>query len=70
MESVPGDFCELVADSLRSLDIHMTEHQIEAMSVKQYKALIKTHVHEAAFNYLLEEQKCHSKVEHIKYENL
>ena len=48
----------------------MTEHQIEAMSVKNYKALIKTHVHEAAFNYLRKEQKCHSKIEHIKYEKL
>ena len=70
VESVPGDFCELVTESLRSLDIHMNEHQIEAMSVKEYKALIKSQVKKSAFKYLLEEQKRHSKVDHIKYEKL
>ena len=70
VDSLPGDFCELISESLKTLKVHMTEDQIAATGVKEYKSTIKGKVMEAAFLHLKEQQQTHSKVKHIKYEEL
>ena len=48
----------------------MTEDQIKSMSEEKYKQEIKINVHNSAFEYLLAEQKEHSKIEDIQYDKL
>ena len=66
-DSLPGDFCRLVAADLVSLDISLTEDQIKRMSTREYKKHIKEKVRSGAFRYLQSVQKTHSKIRNIKY---
>ena len=66
-DSLPGDFCRLVAEDLVSLDISLTEDQIRIMSTTEYKKHIKEKVRSGALRYLQSVQETHSKVRNIKY---
>ena len=65
-----GDFCELVSENLKTLRIPMNEDHIKSTSSETFKKNVKIKVHEAALEYLLKEQKEHSKVKDIKYKKL
>ena len=67
--SQPGDFCRLVEADFSQMNIHITEEQIVSMG-GIYKTFIKNYVKKAAFKYLSNQQKEHSKIKHIKYEEL
>ena len=70
VDSMPGDFCNLVMDDLRDLNIHMEEKQIALMNTERFKKLIKSKVKEASFKYLTDLQQTHSKIKNIKYDDL
>ena len=67
MDSLPGDYCRLVAADLAEMNIGLTEEQISSMKAKTYKKHIKTKVSQYAFKYLKNEQQRHSKVRDINY---
>ena len=69
-DSLPGDFCRLIASDLESLDIRLTEENIKAMSSRDYKKHIKEKGRTHAFRYLKSLQATHSKIRNIVYSKL
>ena len=57
--SLPGDYCRLVAEDQASLGISLTEKQIIEMSSREYKKTIKEKVRNKAFEYLKSIQGTH-----------
>ena len=51
---VPGDWCQLVATDFNMIDLHMIDEYVAQMQVYEYKKLIKSKVHDTAFNELKE----------------
>ena len=68
--SVPGDFCNLISEDMKDLDMHMSKEHLMSMGTKQYKELVKTKVLAAAFKNLSNIQQTHSKVKNIQYHKL
>ena len=69
-DSLPGDYCRLVAADLTKMEINLSESQISCMTSKAYKTHIKSKVTQYAFKYLTNEQQTHSKIKHIQYSKL
>ena len=67
---VPGDWCTLLKEDFEKTNIHMTDDQIEKMSEKDYKKLIKYKTREAAFVYLQTLKEGHDKVMNNVYQNM
>ena len=65
-----GDYCSLVEEDFKHVNISLTENAIIAMNEDQYKYYIKKHVKLTAFNYLRKIQEPHTKVNPIHYTNL
>ena len=69
VDSVAGDYCKLVYEDFNNMNIHITEDHIVSMG-GSYKLFIKEKVKKAAFVYLSQKQKEHSKIKEILYEDL
>ena len=65
-----GDYCSLVEEDFKHVNISLTENAIIAMNEDQYKSYLKKHVKLTAFNYLRKIQEPHTKVNQIHYTNL
>ena len=63
----PGDFSELLKDDFKIIKEVQNDEKIRRMNTKTYKEHIKHSVKIAAFDYLKEKLKTHSKVKHIEY---
>ena len=67
-KSVRGDWCLTVQEDLESLNITLTEDEIEKCSEFSFKKIVNTAIRKEAFSYLLTLKNSHSKVKHISYE--
>ena len=67
-KSVRGDWCLTVQEDLESLNITLTEDEIEKCSEYSFKKIVNTAIRKEAFSYLLTLKNSHSKVKHISYE--
>ena len=65
-----GDYCCLVLEDFKNINVPMDENVIIAMSENEYKSYIKKHIQKAALAYLRQLQAPHSKVNYIKYTDL
>ena len=63
----PGDFSLLVIDDLKDIGMNITENQISLLSKRKFKLIVKNKVRDAAFKYLQEMKKKHSKMQLINY---
>ena len=63
-----GDFYQLVKADYDLIGESLDEEYIESTSINAHKRNIKEKIKNAAFEYLLEKQRKHSKVEDVKYE--
>ena len=66
----PGDFCELVRDDCRDIDLNMSDEEIAKHTKKQFKNLVKNKVRDAAFSYLTMLKNYHSKMQGLSYKSL
>ena len=69
-DSLPGDYCRLVAADQERFQISLSEEEVRNMSSKLYKKYVKEKVNKGAFEYLISLQKNHSKIRSIKYTKL
>ena len=69
-EPCKDDWSTQVCEDLLFLEIYLTFEQIKNSSREQFKNLVDESIHEAAFKYLIEQQKKSSKVLHINYKDL
>ena len=66
---LPGDWCQLVTEDFRNIDLHMTDENIEKMHISEYKKIIKERAHDAAFKELQVMKEGHSKVSDNVYKD-
>ena len=64
----PGDFGELIKEDFATIDVPFDLSFVENTAVGTYRKLVKTKVSEAAFKYLKNVQKTHSKAKDIEYQ--
>ena len=64
-----GDFVELIMQDFKIIDKTQKDEDIRNTNTKVYKSKIKSCVKSAAFNYLKQKLRTHSKVKHIKYKS-
>ena len=64
----PGDFCELVEEDKIQIGLNMTDIEISGINKQQFKKIVKTKIRQAAFEFLKNLQKNHSKMSGINYE--
>ena len=62
-----GDFYDLVKKDIEMVKLDLNEEDIETMSKKKLKEIVKTKVKEAAFKHLMEQKLSKSKMDNIKY---
>ena len=65
-----GDFCKLVDEDAKQVNLVLNEHEIAMMKAKQYKNKFKGLVKDAAFQYLIQMKTKHSKMSQVTYNNL
>ena len=63
----PGDWCILINEDFDKIGVHMSDDQIETMSEKDYKKIIKDKTREATFIYLQLLKESHEKVRNNNY---
>ena len=68
-DSRKGDFVDLSSRDKTELDIVLTDEEIEAMSKRQWKRLIKQKTKLAAFRYIYEKNQSKEKNRDIHFEN-
>ena len=66
-DSLPGDYCWLVAADQEQFQICLSEEEVRNMSSRLYKKYIKEKVNKSAFAHLISVQQNHSKIRSIKY---
>ena len=66
-DSLPGDYCRLVAADQEQFQICLSEEEVRNMSSRLYKKYIKEKVNKSAFAHLISVQQNHSKIRSIKY---
>ena len=64
-----GDFVELIMEDFKIIDKTQKDEDIRNTNTKVYKSKIKSCVKSAAFNYLKQKLRTHSKVKHIEYKS-
>ena len=69
VDTIPGDFCELIAEDKDVMGINMSDLEIRSMSKLKFKKIIKNKTKEAAFRYLLSLKEGHSKLDGLEYSN-
>ena len=62
-----GDFYDLVKKDIEMVKLYLNEDEIESLTKKQLKQIVKTKVNEAAFIHLMELKSSKSKLENIQY---
>ena len=62
-----GDFYDLVKKDIEMVKLDLNEEDIETMSKKKLKEIVKTKVNEAAFKHLMKQKLSKSKMDKIKY---
>ena len=67
---VKGDYYKLVEDDFKIIGEKLKEEEISKITKETYKKNIKSKITKAAFQYLIEKQRKHSKVSNIKYKKL
>ena len=65
---VKGDWCLTVQDDLETLEINLTEEEIQTISEYSFKKLVNTQIKKETFLYLTKLKESHSKVLHIQYQ--
>ena len=65
-----GDFAELIKTDIKLLGDDMDEETIQRMTKTEFKTLVKQMINKAAENDLKEQQKTHSKLNLLKYDQL
>ena len=68
-DATSGDFKELVEEDKEAIELKISEKDIENMPKEMFKKIIKKKVLEASFKYLKEQQKSHSKMDNLSYDN-
>ena len=66
----PGDFTELIKKDFEVIKEDYNERKVQNMSKNEYKKHVKSRIKSAALDYLKEIQGTHSKIKHIKYDEL
>ena len=66
---VKNDWTTVVSNDLKEI-LNLTEESIKNMKKDKFKTLLKQKVSEAAFHYLENIKKTHSKAKNISYNNL
>ena len=66
----PGDFVKLLEEDFKLIGEKQNDIQIQNTNCTVYKKFVKKKIKEAAFKYLQDIQKKHSKVSHIEYQSL
>ena len=61
-----GDWCLTVQDDLETLEINLTEEEIQTISEYSFKKVVNTQIKKETFLYLTKLKESHSKVLHIK----
>lgn len=69
-DQTTGDFVKLLSEDFKLINRTQEDRRIQMTNRKAYKQQIKKDIKEAAFNYLTEKQKEHSKVKDIQYVSL
>ena len=59
-----------VKDNLKTLEISMSESQIQNLSIYSFNKIVNTAIKKEALNYLVKLKNSHSKVLHIQYRTL
>ena len=67
---VQGDWVKTVTDDIKEIDLKMNFKDIQKMSEKSFKNLVKSKVKVAAFEFLIKIQATKSKLRNIKYKTL
>ena len=67
-DTSPGDFIELVMEDCESIELNMSENEIERMTKQRFKKIVKSKVLKAAFKFLKTLQQNHSKMDKISYD--
>ena len=65
-----GDFVKLIETDFATINENLNHDVIQNLPTEVYKKRIKAKIRLAAFSYLTEIQKTHSKVKNIKYDKL
>ena len=60
-----GDFCKLVLQDFKLLEMQISEEEIESMTRCEFKKLVKAYVKKSAYKYLTLKEK-RSKLDNIK----
>ena len=68
-DTTDGDFCQLVDDDMRLLDLQLTDSQIESQSSFDLKKIVKVKARQAAFKYLIGIKESKTKMDNISYMN-
>ena len=70
LESIKGDFIDLVKQDLIDLKIDMIEEDIMNIPKVQWKKFVRSCIEDLALEYLIEENSTKSKTRHITFETL
>ena len=65
---VKGDWCLTVQEDLETLEINLTEEQVQTTTEYSFKKLVNTQIKKETFLYLTKLKESHSKVLHIQYQ--
>ena len=68
-DTTDGDFCQLVDDDMRLLDLQLTDIQIGSISSFDLKKLVKVKARQASFKYLMDIKETKTKMDNISYMN-
>ena len=67
---IKNDFVKMCTQYLGTLEIKMSFEEIEIMSEKSFKSLVKDKTEKAAFKYLHEEKQKQTKISSLQYQKL
>ena len=65
-----GDFCQLVSDDCKAIELNIAEADIARMSKQKFQTIVKPKVRAAALEYLNKLKQKHTKMDGLKYQKL
>ena len=68
MKPSPGDFIDLVKNDFETIGWKITEEEIRNLSKQNFKKIVKSKISNAAFIYLKDMKKTHSKMNNVHYD--
>ena len=69
-EPCPGDFINLIKKDFAAIKEEYNEERVLQMSKGEYKQYVKSKIKDASMEYLKQLQGKHTKINHIKYDEL